>query len=30
MSTFATALCDSELSREDLAELRRLLEENGL
>lgn len=30
MSTFATALCDSKLSREDLTELRRLLEENGL
>lgn len=30
MSTFVTALCDSQLSREDLAELRRLLEENIL
>ena len=30
MSTFAAALCDSELSKEDLAELRRLLEENSL
>lgn len=30
MSTLATALCDSGISREDLAELRRLLEENSL
>ena len=30
MSAFATAVCDSGLSREELAELRRLLEENGL
>lgn len=30
MSTFAAALCDSKVSREDLTELRRLLEENGL
>ena len=30
MSTFVTALCDSQLSKEDLAELRRLLEENTL
>ena len=30
MGTFAAALCDSELSKEDLAELRRLLEENSL
>ena len=30
MSAFATALCDSGLSREELAELRALLEENGL
>jgi len=30
VSTFVAALCDSRLSREDLTELRRLLEENGL
>lgn len=30
MRTFAAALCDSKLSKEDLAELRRLLEENEL
>ena len=30
MSAFAAALCDSGLSREELAELRRLLEENAL
>ena len=30
VSAFAAALCDSGLSREELAELRRLLEENAL
>ena len=30
MSAFAAALCDSGLSREELSELRRLLEENAL
>jgi len=30
MTAFASALCDSGLSREDLDELRRLLEENRL
>ena len=30
MSAFAAALCDGGLSREELAELRRLLEENEL
>ena len=30
VSTFAAALCDSELSGEELAELRRLLEEHAL
>ena len=30
MSAFAAALCDGGLSREELAELRRLLEENAL
>jgi len=30
MSAFAAALCDSGLSREDLAELRELLERDGL
>ncbi len=30
MSTFATALCDSGLSREDIEELRALLEKGGL
>ena len=30
MSTFAAALCDSGLSREDIAELRSLLEKGGL
>ena len=30
MTAFASALCDSGLSREDLEELRRLLQENGL
>ncbi len=30
LSTFATALCDSGLSKEDIAELRKLLERDGL
>jgi hypothetical protein len=30
MSAFAAALCDSGLSKEDIAELRRLLERNEL
>ena len=30
MSAFAAALCDGGLSREEIAELRRLLEENAL
>lgn len=30
MSAFATALCDSDISRDDLEELKRLLEENLL
>ena len=30
VSTFAAALCDSRLTREELAELRRLLEENEI